>query len=293
MDDDEVWRDDNDRPSIAVYYVLFLLFIMLWFFGVWLFVRMFNRKKINKQICAFYISSLLVVTFRVLLFADPFAQWPKNLYLIGLVSLPSYLYLMVGLSQLLLIVESILGYRKTLVLMNRQLDRDRRELLLKRQRCILSTFYSFIVFATVGIIFLFVYYIFKSRAAGWNADSMFGALTLGILNIILWALLLASSLYFFKMLNQRFGEKFKSAKLHLKIVMLFFSISFLIRSLWDIIIPTTNYNPPPKTNATVIFFFYMLTEYLPIASIYLTHAYAFYRLSLAKSKKKLKKSKTE
>ena len=123
---------------------------------------------------------------------------------------------------------------------------------------------------------------------------MFGALTLGILNIILWALLLVSSLYFFKMLNQRFGEKFKSAKLHLMIVITFFSISFLIRSLWDLIIPYTDYsvNVQPKTNATVIFFFYMLTEYLPIASIYFTHAYAFYRLSLSKRKSKTKPKKS-
>ena len=67
-------------------------------------------RKFSKPIITFYLVSETVIVFRVLLFADPFADWNENFYVILLVSMPSYLYLIVGLSQVMLTLESIVKY---------------------------------------------------------------------------------------------------------------------------------------------------------------------------------------
>ena len=55
--------------------------------------------------------SEIVIVFRILLFADPFIDWDNITYVVILISLPSYLYLLVGLSQVILTLESIMKYR--------------------------------------------------------------------------------------------------------------------------------------------------------------------------------------
>ena len=109
-------KDDNSSQAVAVYWVLFVCFFLLFVFGVLLVILMVRSNRFNKQMCAFYMSSLMVIMLRLLLFSDPLAKWECNTYVIVLVALPSYLYLVVGLSQVLLIFESIMTYRRTRVL---------------------------------------------------------------------------------------------------------------------------------------------------------------------------------
>lgn len=40
----------------------------------------------------------MVIVFRILLFMDPFVDWSDVSYVVILISMPSYLYLLVGLS---------------------------------------------------------------------------------------------------------------------------------------------------------------------------------------------------
>ena len=53
----------------------------------------------------------MVVVLRILLFMDPFVDWYDVTYVVILVSMPSYLYLLVGLSQVVLTLESIIKYK--------------------------------------------------------------------------------------------------------------------------------------------------------------------------------------
>lgn len=82
-----------------VYYGLLVMFIILLALGLHNLVRAKKLEKLsNASILMFYISSLLVVILRVLLFADPIFEWPLFLYLGVLMSFPTILYMFVGFS---------------------------------------------------------------------------------------------------------------------------------------------------------------------------------------------------
>ena len=68
-------------------------------------------RKFSKPIITFYLVSELVIVLRMLLFSDPFIHWGIVTYVVLLVSMPSYLYLLVGLSQVMLTLESIIKYK--------------------------------------------------------------------------------------------------------------------------------------------------------------------------------------
>jgi len=68
-------------------------------------------KLNSKSILVFYCSSIIVVTIRVLLFSDVFIRWSPNLYVIGLVTLPTFLYAIVGLSLVMCNVELVIKFR--------------------------------------------------------------------------------------------------------------------------------------------------------------------------------------
>ena len=68
-------------------------------------------KLNSKSILVFYCSSIIVVTIRVLLFSDVFIHWFKYFYVIGLVTLPTFLYAIVGLSLVMCNVELVIKFR--------------------------------------------------------------------------------------------------------------------------------------------------------------------------------------
>lgn len=53
----------------------------------------------------------MVVTIRVVLFSDVFINWYYNLYVIGLITLPTFLYLITGLSLVMCNVELVIKFR--------------------------------------------------------------------------------------------------------------------------------------------------------------------------------------
>ena len=101
-------KDDSSSATIAVYYVLLCLFFCLALFGIANLVLVCKIKKLSKQVVTFYVVSETVVTFRVLLFTDPFLNWSDYSYVIIFTAMPSFLYLFVGLSQVMLTFESIM-----------------------------------------------------------------------------------------------------------------------------------------------------------------------------------------
>ena len=55
-------------------------------------------QKFRRPIVAFYASSVIVILLRVILFMDQWLDYPDNIYVILLVSMPAYLYLITGMS---------------------------------------------------------------------------------------------------------------------------------------------------------------------------------------------------
>ena len=85
-----------------------MLLFVLGIVNVWLLNK---QAKFRKPIFAFYASSLAVIFFRFLLFMDQWIDYPFNIYVIILITMPAYLYLIVGMSQVMLSVECIIKYR--------------------------------------------------------------------------------------------------------------------------------------------------------------------------------------
>lgn len=104
-------KDDNSKQTYITYLVLFVCFCLLFLFGL---VNLYLARKIRKlakSMVTFYSVSQIVVFFRILLFTDPVVNWGDTMYVVILISMPSYLYLMVGLSQVMLTFESIVKYK--------------------------------------------------------------------------------------------------------------------------------------------------------------------------------------
>lgn len=104
-------KDDSSKPTYITYLILFVCFSLLFVFGL---VNMYLARKIRKlakPMVTFYAVSQTVVSLRILLFIDPIVNWGDTIYVVILISMPSYLYLMVGLSQVMLTLESIVKYK--------------------------------------------------------------------------------------------------------------------------------------------------------------------------------------
>ena len=110
----QVPKDDESRQTRISYYCLLVLFTMLMVFGL---VNVYLAQKIRKfsrPIVTFYLVSEMVIVLRILLFMDAlpgWEGWPDASYVILFITMPSYLYLLVGCSQVMLTLESIFKYK--------------------------------------------------------------------------------------------------------------------------------------------------------------------------------------
>lgn len=91
-------KDDKSSPTKISYYVLLGCFVVLAFLGLTNIILAYKIRKFSKPIITFYLASELVIVFRIVLFMDPFFDWNPISYVVLLISMPSYLNLLVGLS---------------------------------------------------------------------------------------------------------------------------------------------------------------------------------------------------
>ena len=96
----------------VLYWILFFMFIGLDVFGFYNII-IANRigKLKTKSILIFYVSSIIVLTIRIVLFSDVFIGWGDNLYQIGLLTLPTFMYLLTGLSLVMCNFELVVKFR--------------------------------------------------------------------------------------------------------------------------------------------------------------------------------------
>jgi hypothetical protein len=102
-----------------------------------------------------------------------------------------------------------------------------------------------------------------------NSSSLL--LPISVLNFITWILLLSSTLILMRIMNTRFGDSYRVSQIKLIIYLSVFSLSFLLRGIWDIV---QNYKKMDLGNlmdAITVFIIYFFCEWLPIFVIYLSH----------------------
>jgi len=126
----------------------------------------------------------------------------------------------------------------------------------------------------VGILCCFIIWVsicsFNSDTCNFS-DSSSLLLPISVLNILTWLLLLSSTLILMKMMNTRFGDSYRDSQVKLIIYLSVFSISFLLRGIWDIVQNYKKMNLGNLVNAITVFVIYFFCEWLPIFVIYLSH----------------------
>ena len=96
------------------------------------------------------------------------------------------------------------------------------------------------------------------------------------MNVLVWILLIISTVTFVIMLTRRFAQaEFSGPRRKLIGFLSVFSLSFMVRAAWDIV---AHFFEPKKQlyMALIVFMIYFITEWIPIFVIYLYHFWAFY-----------------
>ena len=105
-------KDDETKFGEIIYWILLVLFTGLDCLGIYNVISAYKIGRLkSRSILVFYLSSIMVVTFRVLLFSDVMIPWPWNFYVIGLVTLPTFVYLVTGLSLVMCNFELVIKFR--------------------------------------------------------------------------------------------------------------------------------------------------------------------------------------
>ena len=129
------------------------MFFLLVVLGIINVIFLQKLAKFRKPIFAFYASSLCVISFRVVLFMDQWLHYPDNIYVVLLVSMPTYIYLITGMSQVMLSVECIIKYKNFSIKESEDLDFCTKKLKTKRNQKILKlTYIGILIFSLIVII---------------------------------------------------------------------------------------------------------------------------------------------
>lgn len=105
-------KDDFTTFGYICYWFFFVLFILL---DSLLAYNFYHGCKLGKlksySILSFYVSACVVITIRVVLFSDVLIEYPWGLYVIGLITLPTFIYLITGLSLCMCNFELVIKFK--------------------------------------------------------------------------------------------------------------------------------------------------------------------------------------
>jgi len=122
-------KDDDTPAGKKTYDTLFALFLILAVMAICnIYFAIKTLKFKNNAILAFYVSSMTVIVLRILLFTDQWVGYNDSKYVILLITLPTYLYLITGLSQVMLSFGCIMKYRDLSLDENHELTPEQKRL---------------------------------------------------------------------------------------------------------------------------------------------------------------------
>ena len=151
-------KDDYSTQSKHAYDVLWFMFLFLFILGISNIWMLKKLSKFRKPIFSFYASSLCVILLRVVLFMDQWFNYPVNIYVVILVTMPTYIYLITGMSQVMLNVECIVKYKNFVIKESEGMTHYMKKCIVDRNNKILTTIYFCIFLFSVFIIVGFMIY---------------------------------------------------------------------------------------------------------------------------------------
>lgn len=107
-------KDDESKFGSITYLVFLVLFLLLGALGIYNVVVGYRvGRLISKSIRIFYVASITLIAFRVVLFTDPLLVngYPLGFYQICLETMPIFIYIIMGLSLVTCNVELVTKFR--------------------------------------------------------------------------------------------------------------------------------------------------------------------------------------
>jgi hypothetical protein len=111
-------KDDDNKFGSVTYLVFLVLFLLLGALGIYnVVVGHRVGRLISKSIRIFYVASITLIAFRVVLFTDPLLVilngygYPLGFYQICLETMPIFIYIIMGLSLVTCNVELVTKFR--------------------------------------------------------------------------------------------------------------------------------------------------------------------------------------
>jgi hypothetical protein len=256
--------------------VLLFLFSILTVLALYNFILAGRLGRLKQtSILTFYVSAVSVLVLRVLLFMDPLIGWGPIIYVDMLISMPTCLYLITGLSQVMLSVECVVKYRNLAHSENTSIIVCERSNLIERNLKILKLCYI-AIFSFMALIVLYFLCTAVLPSDKCITSSYSLVLPIGIFNLMVWTFLMVSTISFVNQINERFsGHEYKFVKNKLIIILGFFSMSFLLRGLWNFLLYIQPFSQDSDTMgmndacyAVFLFFFYTICDWLPLCVIF-------------------------
>ena len=186
------------------------MFSALFAIGVHNLLRAMRLQKLgNSSLYMFYVSALSVICLRILLFADPIFEWPMSIYIGVLMSFPTILFMFVGFSQVMISIECVVAYKNlehkenenlTVVERNARIEKNQNRL----KKVYIGATITGVILALAFVVFTMVLLFGNCNRDSCDKTAQFTSL-IGILNILLWVLLLFSTIKFIRAIRKRFG----------------------------------------------------------------------------------------
>jgi len=263
------------------------MFIGLMALGVHNLLKAIRLKKLNNpSLLMYYVSALTVIGLRIMLFADPVFEWPLSIYLGVLMSFPTILFMFVGFSQVMISIECIVAYKNLAHKENEHLPVVERNARIDKNNKRLRTVYIGATVAGLALVITFAVFtliLFFSKCSETSCAGTYQFTSvIGVLNILLWTLLMFSTIKFILQIRQRFGTQYGQATWRLTFVLFIFSMAFLLRGTFDICVTVFE---PSQSNlgmgdagfAIFLSSFYFVCEVLPLLVVFLQHRKDFKR----------------
>jgi len=266
-------KDDYDRATKIGYIILFFMYLIT--MGLTLISGYFARQKLhNKAMLSLYVSAFAVLFLRIILFMDPLMNYCMETYVVLLISLPTYYYIVTGLSIFLMLLESILKYKNLLTNENIDLSPEERLRRIEKKLKMIDLIHWVPVILMVIITIYFtvreICCAINKCSEDYEAHAFVAYEPIIVCNFINFLLLATVAILFIRELNLRYGQSYSRAKNTVATYMTLFSLSYLIRGTDDIflLIPL---NFKALHSATWLVLFYFLTEVLPMCVIFSVH----------------------
>jgi hypothetical protein len=173
-------------------------------------MRKTGKLKSN-SLLIFYISSLTVIALRIILFADVFIGYPWYFYVICLITMPTFLYLITGLSIVMCNFELAIKFRICLINEDVHMKGNEKKHKIEKSETLLKILHRILGISMVIILLSFVVLLMVCRFSSICKISSSTSLLLptSVLNYFVLCLMAFSTYFLVRSWRDRYGASYQ------------------------------------------------------------------------------------